>query len=163
MTKVPEEAPTPTPAAAPIRLPAALGMVDKLRRYPPGALFGLSLAAAVHLFSPSLRPKGWLEAPFAVSCVVLGVALQALLHWGVGWWVDPTLEDLRLSREAQLKLAKLEHYAEAGMISQEDARRLRDKIAKHDVAGDPKPRRSRSSYRKRAKDPAPDQGSPNAA
>src|SRR5438552_3588299 len=45
-----------TPKESPA--PLSLSLIGKLRRYPPGALLGLAVAAAVHVGSPALRPKG---------------------------------------------------------------------------------------------------------
>lgn len=124
--------------------------MGRLKKYPLGALSGLAAAGALSFFAPELTPDGWLEAPFALSFVVIGMAVEGLLHWGFGWYVDPKLKELKSEREATLKLDKVARHEQKGNLSHAEAQRIRARIATRDVVGDPAPRGPRGHYKKKS-------------
>jgi len=150
-------------------LTTALSLIGKFRQYPWGALFGVALAGALHLFLPALRGNLWFEGPGNIACVVLGMLLERAAHYTFGRFTNVKLEHLatryqaRLKHEdaeyeASLELAKLRKYEAGGVISKEDAAQLADQIARRDVVGGRKPGRPRGPYKKKPIPPPPPPG-----
>jgi hypothetical protein len=130
-----------------------LSFIPKLRQYPLGAMLGIVTAASMNYLAPELTPDGWMQAPFTLSCVAGGMLLERTLHYMIGWYLDPQVHHAAVSREARIRLAKLREYQRAGVITEEDARRIAAQIAKRDVAGSlkPAPRVPRGPYKKKKK------------
>jgi hypothetical protein len=101
-------------------------------------------------FDPDLKP-GWMGYWTIIALAAgAGAVLERVIHYLAGRWVDPVLMHWGSRWETKLELDKLKDYVARGVISQDDAKRIADRIAKRDVAGGPRPVRNRPpTYRKR--------------
>jgi hypothetical protein len=157
--RVPPLSTRPAPADSGAKLPSTISLIGKFRLYSWGVLLGLGLAGAIYFFTPALRDKVWLDAPLALSCVVVGMLVERAVRYFIGWNLNARLQHLAARREAHLELAKLRDYEKRGLISHADARVIAARIAKRDVAGGARPGKPRGPYKKRRQSSAPPPGS----
>ena len=135
---------TPKPAAkAGLAIPDPVAFAKQLGGLKLGALVGLAVAAVAQWLEPGPTPLTWSDGPFALESMVVGMAVQGLLHLTLGWYVDPKLHQLRAGREADLQLAELERAEASGILEKEECARIRARITRRKIAGGFKARRKR--------------------
>jgi hypothetical protein len=144
-------------------LAAAIDLWKKYKHLPLGAAVGSAVAFGALLVDPDLKPDTWTRGWFISAFGIGGVALERLLQWAFGRWVDPLLTHWGAKWTARLELNRLKGFQQEGLINEEDAGKLKEKIAKRAVAGGPKPVRNRpATYRKR-RPPPPTPSDPGSA
>jgi hypothetical protein len=144
-------------------LAAAIDLWKMYKHLPLGAAVGSAVAFGALLIDPDLKPDTWSRGWFISALGIGGVALERLLQWAFGRWVDPLLTHWGAKWTARLELKRLKDFQQEGLINQEDAGKLKERIAKRAVAGGPKPVRNRpATYRKR-RPPPPPPNDPGAA
>jgi hypothetical protein len=70
---------------------------------------------------------------------IAGMAVQGLLSWLAGWFVNPLLRHLEAAWEARLEQWRLSVAARRGAITETEARRIASRIARRDVKGESGP------------------------
>ena len=131
-------------------LSSAIELWRKYKHLPLGAALGSSTAFAILLVDSDVLPEGWSRAWFVAAFGIGGVATERLLHWAFGRWVDPLLTHWGAKWSSRLSLSRLADFERRGLISKGTAIKLKDRIARKAIAGEPQPARNRPHiYRKR--------------
>jgi hypothetical protein len=151
------------PSTSPLTgLAAAIDLWKKYKHLPLGAAVGSAVAFGMLLINPGLMPDGWSRGWIIAAFGIGGVALERLLHWIFGRWIDPLLAHWGAKWTARLELDRLKVFQGRGMIDEVEAGRIKKRIAKRAVAGGPRPVTNRpATYRKR-RPPAPPPAPPAA-
>jgi len=134
---------------------SALDVAKTSRNLPVGALLGLSagiaLTWALH-YGVTPRIPLWLLGLAVPFCTLSGVGIQKLLHWKFGWKLDTELHHARVKHDTDLKLEELRERVTAGVLTQEQGRRIGAQIAREGLLGPARPRGPRPPRRR--KEPA---------
>jgi hypothetical protein len=70
-----------------------------------------------------------------------GVVLHRVLEMLLGWLLEPVQRHLGARFEAWLRIAKVERYRRRGLIAEEEAQALLERIVRDDVGPKPRGRR----------------------
>jgi hypothetical protein len=131
---------------------AAVGLGQKARTLPLGAVlglaFGLAAAGGLYLLVPSVRAHAWLGTLLLPGCVLMGVGIERVLYLRFGYRTGPRRRFQEAKEEADRRLARLHEHLAAGVFSKERAHRLADRIAMQELFGAPRLRGPRGPYRK---------------
>ena len=145
---------TPPKPAAGLKLPVAspAQFVKELGSLKLGALVGLGSAIVAQWLEPGSPPVSWSDGGDAVEFMIVGMALEGLLHYFAGWYVEPKFRQLRARREADLQLEDLDQAARDGVLDEAECHKIRARITRRKIAGGFKARRRRGPNKLR---PAP--------
>ncbi len=107
--------------------------INALNRVPVGGAAGIFAAAALVWFAPELRPEGWsVEAILSVG-LVAGLVVHRVVEWLIGWFLEPARRHLGARWDAHIRLEKLEHYRDRGLLKEDEAVLLTSKIVQDDI------------------------------
>jgi hypothetical protein len=112
-----------------------------LRTLPLGGAFGVVAAGLVLWFAPRLVPDGWSAEAVLSLGMGAGVVTHRLLDALVGWMLEPARRHLGSRFEAWLRIWKVERYRRRGLLADEDAKLLLQRIVQDDVGPKPRGRR----------------------
>jgi len=70
-----------------------------------------------------------------------GVVLHRVLEMLLGWLLEPAQRHLGARFEAWLRIGKVEQYRRRGLLAEEEARALLERIVRDDVGPKPRARR----------------------
>jgi hypothetical protein len=79
--------------------------------------------------------------------MIVGMTVEGLLHYFLGWYVEPKFHQLRARREAELQLEDLDRAERDGSLDKDECGRIRARITRRKIAGGFKPRRRRGPNR----------------
>jgi hypothetical protein len=112
-----------------------------LRTLPLGGAAGVVAAGLVLWFAPKLVPAGWSAEAVLSLGMGSGVVLHRVLEMLLGWLLEPAQRHLGARFEAWLRIGKVEQYRRRGLIAEEEARALLERIVRDDVGPKPRARR----------------------
>jgi hypothetical protein len=112
-----------------------------LRTLPLGGAAGVVGSGFVLWFAPRLVPEGWSAEAVLSLGMGAGVVAHRLLDLAIGWLLEPAHRHLGARFEAWLRLGKVERYRRRGLIPEEEARALVERIVRDDVGPKPRGRR----------------------
>ena len=104
---------------------------------------GLAGAIVHKWLEPGSDPVSWSDGGEALEGMIIGMTVEGLLHYFLGWYVEPKFHQLRARREAALQLEDLDKAERAGVLSKEECDKIRARITRRKIAGGFKPRRGR--------------------
>jgi hypothetical protein len=132
----------------------ALAQAGKFKRVSLGAGIGIVVIAHWQSKHPGEHPLGVSFGVLLALGAGAGVTAERVLHYLLGWFIDPILRYLRAAWEGLLELWTLHRFQRRGMISEEETRKLETTIAKRVSAGRSRPTENRPR-RYRARRPLP--------
>jgi hypothetical protein len=114
-----------------------------LRTLPLGGAAGVVLSGIVLWVAPHVVPAGWSAEAVLSLGLGGGVVVHRLLDAALGWILEPAHRHLGARVEAWLRIAKVERYRRRGLLGDEQAKELLERIVRDDVG--PAPRRRRGA------------------